>query len=421
MDGQNQKAPEDLTSDLAPELTRDRLRDLSGETILQIVPSLDAGGAERTAVDVAAALVKAGARALVATSGGRLIAELQAAGGEWIDFPAATKNPVAMLRNAGRLQRIAEAEGVSLIHARSRAPAWSALIAARRAGLPFVTTYHGAYKRGGPLKNWYNSVMARGDAVIANSRFTATMIEDRHSIARGRVTVIYRGTDFSKFDTDSISADRVAALRQAWGVPDGHRIVLLAARLTGWKGQEVLIDAAGLLLADGLEDVTFVLAGDAQGRTDYVAGLKTRIAGLGLGDRVRLVGHCEDMPAADLAADIVTVPSTEPEAFGRSATEAQALGRPVVVSDLGAVPETVLAPPDVPASERTGWRVAPNDAVALADALREALTLPPEARTALAARARDHVLRHFSLEAMTGATLGIYRRVLQQAADYPSG
>jgi len=388
--------------------------DLSGITVLQLVPSLEAGGAERTAIDVAAALVQAGARALVATTGGRLVRELDEAGGVWVPFPAATKNPVEVIWNAERIRRLALKENVSLIHARSRAPAWSGLMAARRLGVPFVTTYHGAYKKGGGLKNWYNSVMARGDAVIANSRFTADLIKARHPQAQGNVSVIYRGTDLSKFDAGTISADRVAALRSAWGVPDGRRIVLLAARLTRWKGQEVLIDAAEQLVKGGLEDVDFVLAGDAQGRIDYETGLTDRIARAGLQDVVRIVGHCEDMPAADRVADIVTVPSIEPEAFGRSAVEAQAVGTPVVVSNLGAVPETVLAPPDVAEGDRTGWRVPAGDAGALADAIRAALDLTGPQRAALSDRARSHVRATFTLEAMTSATLRIYADLLRR-------
>ncbi len=387
------------------------LPDLTGVTVLQIVPSLEAGGAERTAVDIAAALVDAGARALVASTGGRLVPELQATGATFLPFPAATKNPARILWNAERLRRLAISEKVSLIHARSRAPAWSAFLAARRLGLPFVTTYHGAYKETGPVKNWYNSVMARGDAVIANSRFTAGLIGSRHSGARGKVTVIYRGTDLSKFDPAAVSPDRVAALRSQWGVREGRRIVLLAARLTGWKGQAVLIDAAAILSREGLDDVDFVLAGDPQGRADYVAGLRARIETAGLKDRARIVGHCTDMPAADVAADVVTVPSTEPEAFGRSAVEAQATGTPVVVSNLGAVPETVLAPPEVAEGARTGWRVPAGDAKALAAAIAGALALSPRERSALAARASAHVRAAFSLEAMTTATLEVYARL----------
>jgi glycosyltransferase involved in cell wall biosynthesis len=391
--------------------------DLSGTTILQIIPDLETGGAERTAVDVAAALVRAGARALVVSRGGRLVPEAEAAGAECIPFDAATKNPLRIVFNADRLRHLALANRTSLIHARSRAPAWSGLIAARRAGLPFVTTYHGAYNRGGALKNVYNSVMARGDVVIANSHFTARLIAERHPFAKPRVRVVHRGTDFSAFDAAAIDPERIRALRASWGIADGRRVVLLAARLTGWKGQEVLVDAVARLAAAGREDFDVVLAGDAQGRETYRQGLIERILTSGLGHRIRVVGHCADMPAAFALADVVTVPSTEPEAFGRAAVEAQALGRPVVVSDLGAVPETVLAPPETAEADRTGWRVPPGDPRALAMAITQMLDLSPESRAALAVRARRHVEAKFSRQAMTDATLRIYAELLGRVGE----
>lgn len=385
--------------------------DLSGVTVLQVIPDLDAGGAERIVVDVAAALVRAGGRAVIASRGGRLVEQAEASGARCIAFPAATKNPVKMIANAGRLRRLAEEEGASVIHAHSRAPAWSALLAARRAGLPFVTTYHGAYNPGGRLKELYNSVMARGDAVIANSRFTARLILARHPVAEGRITVIHGGIDLVAFDPTAVSPERIRALRSAWSVAEGRRIVLLAGRLTGWKGQEVLIDAAARLVAAGHHDVDFVLAGDAQGRETYRQSLIDRILRQGLGVQVRLVGHCSDMPAALALADVAVVPSTEPEAFGLSAVEAQAMGTPVVASDLGATPETVLAPPEVAGSERTGWRVVPGDPDALAAGLAAALALSAEEAADLAARARGHVEARFSLAAMTESTLAVYARL----------
>jgi glycosyltransferase involved in cell wall biosynthesis len=189
--------------------------------------------------------------------------------------------------------------------------------------------------------------------------------------------------------------------------------VLLAARLTSWKGQRVLIEAAKRLMAQGLTDTKFVLAGDDQGRDSYVRDLRAQIAAAGLNDVVRLPGHCTDMPAAYLTSAVVTVPSTEPEAFGRAAVEAQALGAPVVVSELGAVPETVLAPPHVDPQARTGWHVPPGDAQALADALAHALALGETARDSLARRARAHVQSHFSLDRMCGQTLGVYATTIE--------
>jgi glycosyltransferase involved in cell wall biosynthesis len=390
-----------------------KIHPLSGRTILQIIPELEAGGAERTAVEIAAALSRAGARALVATEGGRLVGELQAKGGIWAPFPAGTKNPLAMLLNVRRLAKLCLDEGVALLHARSRALAWVAHGAARALNLPFVTTYHGSYAGRSSVKILYNSVMARGDAVIANSHYTAGLVRSLYPTARERVRVIHRGTDFGRYSPSAVEHDRVEALRKAWGLAPHERIVLLAARLTGWKGQRVLIDAAAKLKAAGLADVVFVLAGDPQGRDGYVRDLDKAIETKGLKEIVRRVGHCTDMPAAFLAASVVTVPSTEPEAFGRAAVEAQAMGAPVVVSDLGAVPETVLTPPEVAPQERTGWRVPPGDAGALAEALSTALTMGASAREAMATRARLHVERHFSLERMVEDTLDVYISLLE--------
>src|SRR5215208_532679 len=318
-----------------------KIHPLSGRTILQIIPELEAGGAERTAVDIAAALSRAGARALVATEGGRLVGELQAKGGIWAPFPAGTKNPFAMLYNVRRLAKLCLDEGVGLVHARSRAPAWVALGAARALNLPFVTTSHGSYSGRSAVKVLYNSVMARGHVVIANSHYTAELIRRTHPPAAARIRVIHRGTDFSAFTPATVAPERVEALRRHWGVEPHQRLVLLAARLTGWKGQRVLIEAAARLRTQGFADVAFVLAGDHQGRDGYLRELDALINARGLNGVVRRVGHCADMPAAFLAASVVTVPSTAPEAFGRSAVEAQAMGTPVVVSELGAVPETV--------------------------------------------------------------------------------
>ncbi|SEF61671.1 glycosyltransferase family 4 protein [Bosea lathyri] len=385
---------------------------LSGRTILQIIPELEAGGAERTAVDIAKGLTDVGARALVATEGGRLVAELQAKGGVWLPFPAASKNPFAMALNVRRLVLLCRHEGVELIHARSRAPAWVGLAAAKVLKLPFVTTYHGSYASRSGVKTLYNSVMARGDVVIANSAYTAELILAKHGFAHERIRVVNRGTNFSAFAPAVVGADRVQALRKAWGIEPHQRIVLLPGRLTGWKGQRVLIEAARIMRDGGDTDTAFILAGDAQGRDGYVRDLDQLIAKAGLEARVKRVGHCTDMPAAMLAASVVTVPSTEPEAFGRVAVEAQAMGAPVVVSDLGAVPETVLAPPQTSANERTGWRIPPDDAAALAAGLAEALALRPSARDALARRARQHVERHFSLESMVSETLDVYCALL---------
>jgi glycosyltransferase involved in cell wall biosynthesis len=390
---------------------------LAGRSVLQIIPSLDAGGAERTTLDIAGALAEAGGRALVATSGGRLVSELQARGGIWIPFPADAKSPAAMAWNVSRLVRLIRSERPAIVHARSRAPAWVALGATRLTKTPFVTTFHGSYGGRGALKLYYNSVMARGDVVIANSAYTGKHITELYPWAEPRITIIERGTDLRQFSPGAVHPSRVERLRADWGVEPDERIVLLAARLTAWKGHLVLIEAVRHLAAQGLAGTVFVLAGDAQGRQSYVKEIDAAIAKAGLGRIVRRVGHCSDMPAAFLAASVVTVPSTKPEAFGRSAVEAQALGVPVVVSDLGAVPETVLTPPRVPPDARTGWSVPAGQAEPLAEAIGLALALGASARDALAARAQAHVARSFSLDHMQQRTLATYRAIIERGKD----
>lgn len=381
-------------------------------TILQIIPELDTGGAELSAVEIADAIVRAGGRALVLSEGGRLAPRITASGGEFVPFAAATKNPVRVLWNAHAIRRMIAGEGVDLVHARSRAPAWSALIAARRGGVPFVTTYHGAYNERTRLKRAYNAVMAKGDIVIANSHYTKRLIEARYGTAGERIRVVYRGVDGGQFDPAAIAEERKAALIQRFGAA-GRRIILQPARLTAWKGQSTVVAAARLLEQEGrLGDSLIVLAGDAQGRDAYRRRLESEIREAGLEGKVILPGHVDDVPAALAIAHLAVVASVEPEAFGRVATEAQVMGCPVIATDIGAPPETVAAVPSVRAGEATGWLVPPGDAQRLAAAMAEALGLSPEARAALGARARARVLSHFSLDAMRRQTLGVYDELL---------
>lgn len=384
-------------------------------TILQIIPELDTGGAERTTVEIAEAIVKAGGRAVVMTEGGRMSADVTRVGGELVVFPAATKNPLRLLANALDIARFVRAEGVDLVHARSRAPAWSALAAARRTGTPFVTTYHGAYKEKLAIKKLYNSVMARGDLVIANSNYTADLVHTRYATPREKLRVIHRGVDPAVFDPEAVSSERIAALRAGWGIPPEKRIVLHAARLTGWKGQRVVIEAARLLARehpDLARDAAFVLAGDAQGREEYRAGLAAQVADAGLGGSVHLVGHVSDIPAAFATAWLGVVASIEPEAFGRAATESQVIGCPVIATGIGAPPETVLTRERDGAEATTGWLVPPSDAKALAGAIAEGLALTRDQRAAIGQRARRHVMARFSLRQMCEATLAVYDELL---------
>ncbi len=373
-----------------------------GATVLQVLPSLDTGGVERGTVEITQAIVAAGGIALVASAGGRLVAAVERAGGRHIRLPLASKNPVTIWLNAGRLSRLVRTEGVGIVHARSRAPAWSALLATRRTGARFVTTYHGVYNEGLPGKRHYNAVMAKGDRVIAISRFVAALLAARHGVEPSRIRVIPRGVDPALFDPGRAVGPRAAGLGQVWRVPDGAPVVMLPARLTRWKGATVLIDAMARMAH---ADACCVLVGATQGRERFARQLEAQAQALGMAGRLRLVGHCDDMPAALAVADVVVSASLDPEGFGRAVIEAQAMARPVIATDHGGAAETVE-------HGVTGWRVPPGDAGALAAALDHALGLPPAARQAMGARARASVLAQYTAAAMQAATLDVYRELL---------
>ncbi len=376
-------------------------------TILQVIPELETGGAERSTIDIAKALVASGGKAIIATRGGRLARELEATGAFLARMPVHSKNPATMALNVRRLRKLIRRHNVDIVHARSRAPAWSALAAARAERVPFITTYHGTYNGKTFFKRFYNSSMVRGDKVIANSQFIADIIANEHPKARERVCVIHRGTDIETFSLSNVSEERKAALAQAWNISDRQKpLILLPGRLTRWKGQLVFLNALAILMERGVTDFIAVLAGDAQGRDNYVSELWRAIDEHGLRAQVRLVGHCEDMPAACALADMVVSPAIEPEAFGRIAIEAQAMERPVIVADHGGACETIIADDH----KRTGWRVTPNDPEALADAMKTVLSLSPEDRADLQARARTQS-RRFSLSVMCDRTLDLYREV----------
>ena len=374
--------------------------------ILQVIPQLDAGGAERTTLEVAEAIIADGGEALVASQGGRLEDELAAIGGRLIRMPLASKNPVTLWQNTNRLAALIRQEGVQIVHARSRAPAWSAKWASDRTGAHFVTTYHGTYNARSALKRRYNSVMARGELVIANSQFIADHIAHEHPFAVPRVRIIPRGVELDRFAPSAVPAARADALATAWGIPRDRTLLILPGRLTGWKGQREAIRALGRIRRHGeVAMPMLVLAGDAQGRDAYVAELESLIEAEGVTDDVRLVGHCTDMPAAFALCDLVLTPSNEPEAFGRTAAEAGAMEKPVIAADHGGAREVIL-------HAETGWRIPPGDDEALAAAIEGALSLAPEGRAALGKRARDHVCEHFSTAALQASTLRVYREVL---------
>lgn len=392
----NETVPDDSTATPA---------DKAGPVILQVLPSLVTGGVERGTIDVARAVIESGGTALVASAGGIMTAELARAGATHFELPLHSKNPLVMRRNIDRLCALIREHEVDLIHARSRAPAWSALFAARRSGIPFVTTFHGNYGAANPIKRLYNSVMARGDRVIAISQFIADQIINRYGGDPARIRVIPRGVDFTMFDPEAVTGSRLIQLAEQWRVPEDHRVILLPGRLTRWKGQSVLIEAMSRL--PDRTGLRCILVGSAQGRDAYVKELEDDIARAGLGDTVHIAGDCRDMPAAMLMADVVISTSVEAEAFGRVIVEAQAMGRPVIATDHGAARETVQ-------HNETGWLVPPDNADALAAMLMGVLDLDPADRQAVARRAMESARANYTKDLMCARTLSVYDEAIAE-------
>lgn len=374
-------------------------------TVLQVIPNLGAGGAEQTTVDVTAALVKAGHKAIVVSNGGPRVIEIQRAGGLHIQMPVHSKNPLTIWLNTQRLKKIIREYHVDIIHARSRAPAWSALMAARDAGIKFLTTCHAPYNiRDNEWKRKYNSGIARGDLVIANSDFVGHYLVDNYQVPIEKIRVIPRGIPMDKFNHSLVSAERMLRLSQSWRIPEVATVVLLPGRLTRWKGQTVLIEAMAKMKN---KNVYAVLLGDDQGRTEYRAELEQMILDLQLEERVRIAEHCDDMAVAYSLADVVVSASTEPEGFGRVAVESQAMGRLTIATALGGSKETVI--PGV-----TGWLVEPNDPDSLSSTLDDILALPEEQKAFVCEQAALHARAHFTKEQMTDATLLVYEELMSR-------
>lgn len=377
------------------------MRKPSDYAILQVLPRLETGGVEQVVVELTEAIARTGARALVASLSGRLVPAIERAGGMHIALDLETRNPLRMSWNGDQLARLIKTHRVSLVHAHSRAPAFAARAAARRRAIPFVTTYHGAYGDSGPLKRRYNAVMASGDRVIAVSHYIAGLVRERHGVAENRLRVVPGGVDPARFDPDTVNG-RVERLARNWRLPDGAPTIMLPARLTSWKGQAVLIEALTRLRH---RDAIAILVGGAQGRDSYMKSLAEAAKRQGVSSRVLFAGDCADMPAAYMLADVVVNASTDPEAFGRTIVEAQAMRRLVIATDHGAARETIL-------DGETGWRVKPGDAAALAAAIDAALDMPIDARIAMGAAARDFVAEHYSIAAMQAGNLAVYHELL---------
>lgn len=370
--------------------------------ILQVLPELRAGGVERGTIEMAAAIQAAGWQAIVASAGGAMVSQLTHLGAKHITLPLQTKNPFTLRSNARALARVIREHKVDIVHARSRAPAWSAYWAAQRTRTRFITTFHGTYSIQNKWKHRYNSVMVKGDLVIAISDFIAEHIKQNYELGAEQLRIIHRGVDLDRFKPEHHLGQRAVELSKAWRIPDDKPIILMPGRITRWKGQEVLLRALARLPH---RDFFCVLLGDDAGHPGYRKELEEFIVKLGLGENARIAPNTPYMADAYMLAHLVVTPSIEPEAFGRVPIEAQAMGKPIIATDHGGFRETII-------DGETGWLVPVGDADALASTIGFALTLSPEELANWAVRARQHVTDYFSLDLMKHQTINVYSELL---------
>jgi glycosyltransferase involved in cell wall biosynthesis len=388
-------------------------RGLPGATVLQIVRSLGDDNAARGALEVALALLRSGARAVVAGADGPLVSELQGFGGEWVPLAATTHNPLTARNNVRALEEFISTERVDIVHARGEGATLNGAAAATQTGAWLVSSYAGGIEAHGWYDKAYGRALAGSARVIAYSAYVADYLTAHHKVEPGRISVIPRRVDTHLFDPAQINPARIATIRRTWKMSRGARVFLVPGRLDPRKGQLLVVDAARMLVTGGLKDVVFVLAGDDRADPEYAQMISSRAAAQGIGALIRRVGICRDMPAAYAASDIVILPTIEPPTFGRAAAEAFAMGRPVVASDVGALPEIVLAPPRVSERDRIGWLCRPDDPVDLARAIATAVETDTITHRAIAASAHRFAREVFSPTRVAANTLAVYAALLQ--------
>ncbi|TAL36550.1 MAG: glycosyltransferase [Alphaproteobacteria bacterium] len=371
--------------------------------VMQVIPSLDYGGVEQGVIDINAGLIAAGWQSVVVSNGGRRIQEVLHAGGKHISLPVHSKNPLTMASNAGRLRQIIREQNVDVVHACSRAPAWSSLRAVAGTRARYVTSCHSAHAFSNFAKRFYNSSVCRGELVIAVSQFLADGLVRDYGADADKIRVVHRGVSLEKYDPSAVASEKITEMRRLLEIPEGMRMVLLPGRLTRSKGHFFLLDALEKLHR---KDAFCVFLGSLE--PGYAGELEQYIAGKGLQGRVRMQSAVGDMPAAYLAADVVAAPSITPEGFGRISIEAQAMGRPVIATRHGGAMETIR-------HGETGWLVTPGNVDELAAALNAAFSLDENARAVLAKNAIKHVADNFTNDLMCRKTIAVYAEVLGNA------
>jgi glycosyltransferase involved in cell wall biosynthesis len=379
--------------------------------VLLVVPTLDVGAASAGAVELVRILASAGFRTIVVSRAGRMVADITAAGGEFIPLDVSSNNPLLMLRNAIKLTRMVRDRQCRVIHAFGRAGAWSAIVAARMCRIPLVTSCYKGFREQNIFKRFYNSIMARGDYVIASSEQISQLINDRYDTAWNKIAVVSCSIDLDRFDPDKVTRERVDAIRSTWGVNRETKVILITGRILRRKGHHVVVKAVKRLKEMGLKDFLCVFVGEDRGRTRYTGELWDLVLSTGTIDVIRMAAPVADMPAAFAAAFVIVSAAIQPEGVQRAILEAQAMARPVIVSDLGAGADVVLTAPAVPESRIAGFRFQSGDDAALAAALLRLFSMPELSRATIGRRGRDWVLGHFNTAIVTEQTLNLYRDV----------
>ena len=381
----------------------------SNINVLQVIPKLGYGGAETGCYDIAHFLPENNCKSFIVTSGGELTKFIDKKKVKLIRLPVHSKNPLMILMNSIILVGIILVFNISIVHARSRAPAWSCLFATKITRRKFVTTFHGTYNFRGKLKKFYNSVMVRSDLVIAGSNFIFSHIQENYPEflnSKKKFLVIFRGINVDYFDpTTKLETDENKLLEE-WHINNKKKIILMPGRLTSWKGQELFIEALNLVKIElGYEAFHVVILGSDQGRDGYKKKLINLTEKYNLKDQIKFVDHCKDMALAYNISDIVVSASIEPEAFGRVAVEAQSMEKVIIASNIGGSNETII-------NEKTGFLFESGDPGALSKKIIQAMTMDESSLELMGKEGRKNIIKKFNVEKMCFSTYSEYKRLL---------
>ena len=377
--------------------------------VLQVIPKLGYGGAETGCYDLAHYLPENNCSSYIVTSGGELLKFIDRKKVKVIKLPVHSKNPFLMLFNSIALIFIILLNNISIVHARSRAPAWSCLFATKITRRKFVTTFHGTYNFKNSIKKFYNSVMVRSDLIIAGSNFIFSHINQnypKYLDLKKKFLVIFRGINVDYFDSSTTLDSEENRLISDWEVDKNKKTILMPGRLTAWKGQEIFIEALNLVNKElGYESFNAVILGSDQGRDIYTKKIKRLAEQYRLTSQLKFIEHCKNMPLAYKISDIVVSASVEPEAFGRVAVEAQSMEKPIIASDIGGSNETI-------SDNVTGFLFQSGNAEALSKKIVEALQLDESRLKSIGIEGRKNIIKKFNVEKMCFSTYSEYKKLL---------